>query len=1065
MVSVEKLVRFVPRLLIPLIIVGVFAEAGVGQQVGTVIGEVTDSRDGRALSGAQVHFPGLSQGAITNAQGRFAISGVAVGEHELRVERLGYSPSSRLVVVETGENLGVNFALETRAISMEGIVATGVVAETPRSQLAFTVARLDVGEMQRIPVPSVGGLVQGRVAGAKVVQGSGLPGSEPSFQFRGPTSITGSQEPLIVVDGVITRGGIADLNPQDIEAIEIVKGAAAAALYGSRAQAGVVQVTTRSGTGVPDGQTRFAFRNAIEFNDIERSLGFNRSHPYRLSQDGTRFLGRDGNPVTLPASAGQIAFDDGGAGTNARATFADKPFPIQTFDPMGQFFNPGNRITSNVSVSGSQGGTYYFLSGQNVREEGAITLLDPLTQRNVRLNLSQSVGDNFRLAMTSFFSDRRRPMLEEQGGLLRQLTFVTAAADLLARDPVTGEISHIGDPIQAPNVTANPVNRLVNTRDEEHRTRVMGGFDAAYDIQPWLILEGNLSYDRISTNRERFQRPGLLNLNGPPTVGNMFSSSVQREELNASVTAALNRTVGDFVVRSRARWLIESQDLDGFSVAGSGLPVDRVPRLGIITGTPNIDSFQERVRSEGFFLVNSLAYQEKYVGDFLVRRDGSSLFGADERWQTYWRVSGAWRMSQEPWFNLPFLNEFKPRYSIGTSGGRPSFAAQYQTYGIDRGLVIPRTLGNASLRPELATEQEFGLDMLIGERVSIEMNYVDTRVEDQLLLVPLPSSVGFEAQWRNAGTVESKTYELSLDAALLERPGMTWTARLNLDRTTNVISELNVPPYEITNPGSSRSRMMVREGEALGSFFGFRFHSDCADLPSGMSCSQFDVNDDGLLVWVGEGNTWRDGVAKGLWGTTGQVGGQTFLWGHPIRPDLDHPNASVLLGNSQPSLNASLLQDFQWRNLGVSFLLDSEWGAQVYNMTMQWQCRDALCRLADMQGVEDGLKKPITYFGALQSGNRANDFWTEDSDYIKVRELSLRYMFRGGNMPTVLSRAGFSEVTVNLTGRNLKTWTNYRGFDPEVGVDSFGGSAALGRVDEWFYPNFRSLGIDLQFVF
>ncbi len=1065
MALLSRLVRVRSVFLSTLLLLVALALPVSAQQSGSVTGEVTDSRDGRPLSGTQVHFPALSQGAITNAQGRFVISDVPLGEHEIRVERLGYASSSRMIVVTAGENPGIDFALEPRAITMEGIVATGVAAETPRNQLAFTVARLDVADMQRIQVPSMGGLIQGRVAGAKVVQGSGMPGSEPSFQFRGPTSITGSQEPLIVVDGVITRGGIADLNPQDIESIEIVKGAAAAALYGSRAQAGVVQVITRSGAGMPDGQTRFSFRNAIEFNDVERSLGFNRSHPYRLSADGSQFVNTRGEPVQLPAARGALAFDDGGAGTNARAAFADKPFPGRTFDPMGQFFNPGNRVTTNLSVTGNQGGTQFFLSGQNVREEGAITLLDPMTQRNIRLNLTQPVGDNFRLAVTSFFSDRRRPMLEEQGGLIRQLTFVTAAADLLARDPITGEISHIGDPIQAPNVTANPVNRLVNTRDEEHRTRVMGGFDAAYDATSWLTLEGNLSYDRINTERERYQRPGLLNLNGPPTVGNMFTSTVQREELNASLTAASNWALGDVVVRSRARWLIENQDISGFSVSGSGLPVNEVPRLGIITGTPNIDSFQERVRSQGFFLINSFSYQEKYVGDFLVRQDGSSLFGADERWQTYWRMSGAWRMSQESWFNIGFLNEFKPRYSIGTSGGRPNFAAQYQTYAIQRGLVIPRTLGNANLRPELATEQEFGLDMIIGERVSIELNYVDTRVEDQLLLVPLTSAVGFEAQWRNAGTVESQTYEFSLDAALLERPGMTWTARLNLDRTTNVISQLNVPPYEITNPGSSRSRMMVREGEALGSFFGFRFHSSCADLPAGLPCSQFDVNDWGHLVWVGEGNTWRDGVSKGLWGTTGQVNGQTFLWGHPIRPDPDHPNAFVRLGNSQPSLNASVFQDFQWRNLGVSLLLDSEWGAQVYNMTMQWQCRDALCRLSDMRDVPDERKKPITYFGALQAANAANDFWTEDSDYIKVRELSFRYMFRGDNMPQFLTRAGFSEVTLNLTGRNLRTWTNYRGFDPEVGVDSFGGSAALGRVDEWFYPNFRSLGIDLQVVF
>lgn len=1034
------------------------------QQTGTLTGLVRDL-DGRPLSGVQVFIPALTQGSLTNADGRFLVPGVPAGQHELRFERLGYVPATEVVSVTAGESTVVNLTMEMRAISMEGIVATGVVAETPRSQLPFTVARVDVEELQRIPAPSVGGLLQGKVAGAKVVQGSGQPGSEPSFQLRGPTSISGSQEPLVVIDGIISRGGIGDLNPQDIASIEVVKGAAAAALYGSRAQAGVIQVQTRTGSRLDEGSTQFTFRSTYEVNDIERSLGFNRSHPYRLTPDGTAFLGRNGQPVTLPASSGQIAFDDGGAGTNARKSFADKPFPGQTFDPIGQFFNPGDRFTNNISVAGNQGRTQFFISAGNVREEGAITLIEPLKQRNVRVNLMQPIGENIRLQATTFFSDRQRSLVDQQGGLLRALTFITAAADLMKKDPVTGKISHIGDPILAANVTANPINRLVNTKDIEDRVRVMGGFDVAYSPLNWLTFEGNLSYDRIDTNRERYERPGLLNLNGPPTVGSLLQTQNLSEELNTSVTVATNRRFGELMVRNRARWLVESQRLKLFRASGSGLPVDEVPRLGILTGASNIDSSEQTIRSEGFFLINSLTYADRYITDFLVRRDGSSLFGEDERWQTYWRFSGAWRISQEPWFNVPWLNEFKPRYSIGTSGGRPNFSAQYQTYAIDRGQVLARTLGNRNLRPELATEQEFGLDLIIAERFQVELNYVDTKVEDQLLLVPLASPLGFEAQWRNAGTIESQTWELGIETSLIERPGLRWSARLNLDRTTNEITELNIPPYEITNSGSSRARLLVQEGESLGSFFGFSFYKSCADLPAAMPCNQFDVNDYGHLVWVGEGNSWRDGIAKDLWGTSTTLDGQTLQWGHPIRPAAGDPLSFVELGNSQPDLNASIFQDLQWRNLGVSFLLDSEFGAQVYNMTMQWQCRDALCRLADQRGVPDELKKPMTYFGALQSANAPNDFFTEDADYVKIRELSLRYMMRGDNLPGIFARAGLSEVTLNLIGRNLKTWTDYRGFDPEVGVDTFGGSAAVGRVDEWFYPNFRSLGIDLQLVF
>lgn len=1062
-------VRFLSLVAVPFLALAIAFTAASAQETGTVTGTVTDAVDLRPLAGVQVHFPDVNRGTLTDAQGRFIILNVPVGQRELRAQRIGFLSATRNVTVAAGQSVSINLTLEPRAITMEAIVATGVAAETPQNQLAFSVPKVEVAEAQRVPVPSAAGLLQGRVPGAKVVSGSGMPGSEPSLQFRGPTSIMGSQEPLIVIDGVITNGGIADLNPQDIESMELVKGASAAALYGSRAQAGVLQITTRTGSRLTEGKTEFTIRTSFEANDIERTLGFNRSHPFRLNAEGTAFLDRSGRPITLPAAGGTFAFDDGRAGTTGERAFADNPFPGQTFDPMRQFFNPGNRMTNNLSIAGNRGTTRFFLSAANIREEGAIELNPPMKQQSVRLNVTQPIGDKLNIAVTSYLSQRERHLVEEQGGFLRQLTFVSAGADLLKPDPnEPGGISYIGDPIRIANVGPNPVNRLINTNDEEDRVRVMGGFDLSYRPLDWLTVEGNVSYDRIDRDRTRFQRPGLGNLTGPRTVGEMRQWDDLREELNASVTAASTRNFGDLTLRSRARWLMERADESGFEAGGQGLPIDDVPRLGIITGTSEIDSYQRSIRSEGIFLINQFAFRDKYIGDVLVRRDGSSLFGADQRWQNYWRFSSAWRMAEEPWFPVDWINEFKPRYSIGTSGGRPSFEAQYQTFDIERGQVIPRTLGNRDLRPELATEQEFGLDMIIAERFQAELNYVDTKIKDQLLLVPLPSVRGYDAQWQNAGTVESNSWEAGLSAALVERPGLVWTARLNLDRSRSRITQLNMPPFEITNTaraGSSRARMMVREGEILGSFYGFKFLSDCADLPSGMPCDQFDVNDYGHLVWVGAGNTWRDGFSKDLWGTRGRVGNQTFRWGHPIRPGKDSPLAFTKLGDSQPDLNASLLQDLQWGNFGFTFLLDGEHGAQIYNMTRQWQCRDALCAQADMRDVPEESKKPITYFGAVQAANLANDFWVEDSDYVKVRELSIRYTLRGNQMPAAMRATRLSEMTINLTGRNLKTWTNYLGFDPEVGSAAFGGSAVVGRVDEWFYPNFRSFGIDVQLVF
>ena len=1063
------MLAFVGRALPPItalsfVLTAMPAEA-VAQQVGTLTGIVTAGVNGRPLANAQVSLPGLERGGLSNAEGQFLLQNVPVGQHELRVERIGFQPLSRTVDVVAGDAVIVDFPLEERAISMEGIVVTGVAAETPEVELPFTVSQITVDEVSKIPTQSVGGLLQAKVAGVKVVQGSGLPGSEPSFQLRGPTSITGMQSPLVVIDGVITSGGIADIDPNDVESIEVVKGAGAAALYGSRASAGVIQITTRTGSNLADGQTQFIVRSSYQANSIEHYYGVNEHHHWRMNAAQTEFLDTNGNPVQLPTEQ-QLGLNDGGTGTNAFTTFATNPYPFATRDPIRQFFDPGNRVTNYVAIAGNEGNTNYRISFDQTSEDGAIQRAQGLTQYNARMNVGQRFGD-FQFQAQAYFAKRDRGLLAEGGGgIIRGLTFATVAADLLRIDPETGEISHIGEPIDQGNVPRNPMYDLVNTKDEESRTRGMGGLDVSWTPLTWLSFQGNGSFDRIETNQHSYERPGLLRPYNTPANGSISDETDLRLELNASFTAALNFQFGNgFTMRSRLRWLVESLDETGFSVSGGNLPVRDVERLDLIGGVPNVDSYSRSIHSQGVFAISSLTYQSKYILDVLGRRDGSSLFGPDERWQNYYRVSAAWRISQEPWFNVGWLTELKPRYSIGTAGGRPSFDAQYQTYQVSAGSIVPQTLGNAGLKPELATEHEFGLDAVVADRFRIQANYVRTTIEDQLLQVPLPSIQGFETQWRNGATVESDTRELSLEAALVERPSMVWTARLNLDRTKNHISHLSVAPYRISD---FRAGLYIREGEVLGSYYGYKWPTDCAELPAGTDCGQFQVNDEGYLVYVGAGNSYTEGKSKSLWGTTGTENGIDYSWGLPIGPlNSGFNSPDQKLGDSEPSLNASFLQNVEWRNFGFTVLLDSEWGAQVYNQTMQWRCRDGHCPMLDQTGKSDELQKPITYYNAIgfYSNNKNNSYFTEDADYIKLREVSFRYTVPETSLPPMLQRFGVSQATINLTGRNLKTWTDYTGFDPEVGSNTFGGSAAVGRIDEYFYPNFRSLGIDLELIF
>jgi TonB-linked SusC/RagA family outer membrane protein len=1029
-------------------------------QTGTVAASVLDSSTRQPLEGAQVSIPRLQLGAIANTQGRVLILNVPVGTHEVRAELIGRTAVSATVTVQAGQTAELTLLLESRAISLEGVVVTGVAAATPRTQLAFTVDQVKIEPAMVAAALNPGSMIQGRMPGAKVIQGHAQPGEPPSIQLRGPTSITQSQEPLIIVDGVITRGNLADIDPNDIENIEVVRGAAAASLYGSRAQAGVIEITTKRGADVTVGRTEFTLRNTFQSNSIEHVIPMSLSHEYRMTADGSALVDRSGNPVPLPARRSAFALDDGGNGRVPWTTFQDNPYPSSIFvgNPYRELMRPGDMYSTYLSVSGNEGNTQYRLSGRFQRDQGIVAFHEGARQTNVRANLDQRIGSNFQISLSSYVTNLEQDITVDTdgGGIFGQIDEYSAAANFHALDP-DGSLAVIGDPISR---GSNPLYLLdwdTRTRETQH---LMASLDASYSPLSWLSLTANASYDRDDRAEKELRPEGFKRIDNPPGEGSLTYRQNLRKDLNASMTASIAYDFGELTTRSRFRWLLEDQYSDFHRVGGSQFAVVGVPRLALLTGTPSLDSEEQRIVSEGFFAITALTWRERYVIDLLARRDGSSLFGADERWQNYYRVSGAWRMAQEAWWPFPTINEFKPRYSRGTAGGRPGFAYQYQSYSVAQGRIVPRVLGNDRLKPERTTEQEFGVDALVANRFRVMANYVISEVDDQLLLVPNSASLGFESQWQNAGTVESKTWEAALEASFVERPDFLWTGRLNLDRTTQKITRLGVPAYELVN---ERARIIIKEGEELGTFYGFKWARGCGDLPTGTDCSVFQLNDDGLLVYVGPGNDYREGMAKKLWGTVGTVSGQTYEWGAPIKPLESQPNYFTKIGSAQPDLNASFQQDLQWRNLGLTLLFDGEFGGMIMNQTRQWGSRTSVASI-DQRNKPDELKKPLPYYGPtkLYAGNIRNDWFVERADFVKLREVSLRYTFNRGDLPAALR---LSRATINLVGRNLKTFTGYIGHDPEVGKRSFGGSAAVGRIDEYFYPNYRSLGIDIELVF
>jgi TonB-linked SusC/RagA family outer membrane protein len=1065
-------------------------------QAGRIEGTVKDALTSRPIEGARVSVVGLSLFAATAANGTYAIANVPSGVVSVRVTMLGYQPITvASVQVAPGGTATANVTLQLAVINLHELVVTGLVGETERAKLATDVARVDAEEM---PVPRTDALsaLQGKVAGAVVTQGSGRPGSAPTVLLRGPTSINASgrsQEPLYVVDGVILGSSVADLDALDIESIEVVKGASAASLYGSRAGSGVINIKTRRGTGIADQEIHFTARTEAGSNELPGKYDLTMHHGFLMNAAGTKFIDQGGNQcdwLQCPnvQLAGQ-AMTGVGADTFRTAwnTYQDETWPGTTYDQVTRFFEGGNFAQQYLAAEGRSGSTNFHASWSNVREEGVMTGQQGLWRNNFRVNLDQSLGAKFRIGASTFYS---RSKQDNRQGALFDLTRMPAGVDLLSLNacPPTGTCKAWQQPRILPggqqdpkdvwlnpdpfnNESPNPLYSMLNGSSFDYRGRFLASVNTRWSPIEWLSFDGNVSYDRLDFNSQSYTFKGYktitpsLNTN----LGNLARSNSLTQNFNANVDMTLSRRFGDLSTRTQFRYLVEYDDFERTNVTGRRFAAADVPTID------NTDPAQltagsglSTVRADGYFGITNLEYKERYIFDALLRNDGSSLFGADSRRHWYYRVAGAWRVTQD--VQIPHLDELKLRAAYGTAGGRPRFEAQYETYSVSGGKLSYGTLGNSTLTPELSKELEVGTDLLAFGRVGFTLNYAKTVTENQILLVPLPGFSGFSSQWQNAGTLESKTWEASLDFQLARTPQLSWSARVLFDRNRQRITKLDVAPFPYGGFGGNGTEVFfARQGEVLGTFYGTKFATSCADLLGGMggtiTCNDFAVNDDGLLVWVGPGGS----LSNPKWGTAGPSFGykgqnRTLMWGAPmigwgLDPITGDTTNRLPIGKTTPDFHLGVSTSASWHKVTLYGLLEWVQGISVYNVPQQWGVFRNLAGVMDQTGKATVDRKPIGYYGWMYGLTTLtpDSYFVQDGSFAKLREVSLQYRFGRDQLARIGFLRSFEGISISLIGRNLFTFTGYNGYDPEVGSNGGEtGSAALARIDGYQYPNFRS---------
>ncbi|MGH2348686.1 MAG: TonB-dependent receptor domain-containing protein, partial [bacterium] len=474
-----------------------------------------------------------------------------------------------------------------------------------------------------------------------------------------------------------------------------------------------------------------------------------------------------------------------------------------------------------------------------------------------------------------------------------------------------------------------------------------------------------------------------------------------------------------------------------------------------------------------------------YILDGSIRRDGSSRFGAQNRWDTYSRVSGAWRVTKEPWWPISAVSEFKLRGSYGTAGQVPNFSAQYETFTIGSGGVVSfATLGNSELRPEKMAEIEGGADVEIASRALLGVTYARTEVRDQILPVQVPATTGFGTQWQNVGTLTNKTWELSLTVPLVRTRDLSWSMRAIYDRTRTYVTELLVPPFNWGAPVQAGGNMFrMEEGERYGTIYGRKFITSCNELPNWTvdfraQCGPgkaFQVNSDGLVVWVGTGNSLSDGITSNLWQTSlpgaDAPYGDLLHWGMPVvmRDTVGGPASILPLGNALPDFRAAISTDLQWKRFTVYGLLDMAIGQDVWNQGFHWAHLDFLSGDVDQSGKSVQDARPIGYYyragppfssgvGGLYDILTPTSYMVQDASYAKLRELLVSYHIGPIN--------GMGDWSASVVGRNLLTITGYRGFDPEVGIrGGQSNSAAINAIDAFTFPNLRTLTFGISSTF
>ena len=989
---------------------------------GSISGTVRTGTAATPLAGVNVIVVGTSFSATSDSGGRYAIAGVPAGSYRLRARSLGYTPGDATVVVQEGQETVADFLLQRSPIELNPIVAIGY-GSALKQDLTGAVASVTAEQFatKAAPMITLSAGLQGKAAGVQVTSNTGLPGGGLRVRVRGTGSITANSEPLYVIDGLPAEQGtsssdpkanpLMSIDPDDIEAINVLKDASATAIYGARGANGVVLITTRRGQA---GESRVTFETSAGFQQIARTI------PVLSGPQFMQLANEARTNISKPTifSAAQIA-------------------AAQTYDYPSMLLRTAPQTSQALTFAGGVQRLRYLFSVNYAYQQG-IEIGSDFSRYGGRLNLDADVSPRFRVGTSlSFTRAARNAPSVENGSLGNSANGIQAAMEFA---PFQAPRDAAGAWIKTSPTTEpvpNPIANATELTDLNTTSRLLGSAFGELDLTPTLRVRttfgGNFQFDGIHNFAPRSIIAG-----GVAGAGWMFSGTSRN--LTNENTVTWRRALGPGRVDLLGGFSVQTWYSENLRADGANFPTDATTVYNLGSGSQLIPPGTGISESAILSYLGRANYNiaDKYLFTLTGRRDGSSVFGVNHKWAFFPSAAFAWRLGDEPFMqHQSVFNDVKLRVSYGSVGNQAvgpyqslaGLSTRWYSFGTTEfpALSPSTVMPNPDLKWEKQTQLNVGLDAaLLQNRVVLAFDVYRARTNDLLLSIPLPATSGYTSQLRNIGSVRNRGVEVSLNTVNVERGRFSWRTSLNVAANRNRVETLRTGNDSLFlsprtgNFFSPSDVYLVTAGLPLGAIYGYQVTGlwqvgDACYLKTASDCTpgEYKIADrNGDSVITASDRTILGYADPKFYGGVGN----TLSFG-PLTLDaffnFSSGNKIINGGNAYGDL---LIMQNNERTTALD-----RWTPTHTNTTVP----------------RANLNRPRRLYSPL----------VEDGSYLRLQTVTLSYQLPPGFVPHAAS------ARVYVTGQNLFVLTHYTGFDPDV--NSMGGDARFGGIDIGAYPRAR----------